>query len=44
VSRANIGDIRNKGEDTVLYIQGKGRDEKDAFVVLVQEAINPILD
>jgi integrase/recombinase XerD len=25
VSRANIGDIRNKGEDTVLYIQGKGR-------------------
>lgn len=43
VSRAQIGDIRNKGNKTVLYIQGKGHTEKDNFVVLpgvVLEALN----
>lgn len=27
-SRASIGDIRTAGDSTVLYVQGKGRDEK----------------
>ena len=44
VVRADIGDIRNKGNETVLYIHGKGRNEKDDFVVLTSEALNPILD
>lgn len=34
VSRSDIGDIRNQGNKEVLYIQGKGRTEKDDFVVL----------
>lgn len=32
VVRADIGDLRAVGNDTVLYIQGKGHDEKTAFV------------
>lgn len=32
VSRANIEDIRNSGDTTVLYVQGKGHLEKDAVV------------
>ena len=32
VIRADIGDLRAIGNDTVLYIQGKGHDEKTAFV------------
>jgi integrase/recombinase XerC len=34
VSRANIEDIRTLGDATVLYIQGKGRDEKTDYVKL----------
>ena len=40
--RANIEDIRNEAGATVLYIQGKGRDSKDAFVVLTENALRPI--
>lgn len=32
VVRANVGDIRNAGETTVLYVQGKGHIEKDDAV------------
>lgn len=32
VIRADIGDLRAIGNDTVLYIQGKGHDEKTDFV------------
>ena len=32
VQRANIGDLRTLGEDTVLYLQGKGHEEKSDFV------------
>lgn len=31
-SRANIEDLRLRGEQTVLYVQGKGKDEKADFV------------
>lgn len=34
IERANIEDMRNKGAVTVLYVQGKGRQSKDEFVVL----------
>lgn len=32
VSRANIGDLRTAGDNTVLYVQGKGRDEKTEYI------------
>ena len=32
IIRADIGDIRQKGGEAVLWIQGKGRDAKDDFV------------
>lgn len=44
ITRANIGDIGTEGGETVLRIWGKGRDSKDDFVILTQEAYNPILD
>lgn len=37
VSRANIEDIRNVGNNTVLYIQGKGRDEKTDYIKIQPE-------
>lgn len=32
VSRAKLADLRTLGDNTVLYIQGKGRDEKDDYI------------
>ena len=34
VTRANVGDLALKGGQPVLYVQGKGRDSKDSFVIL----------
>jgi len=34
VQRANINDIRTVSGHTVLFVQGKGKDEKDCFVIL----------
>ena len=34
VSRANIEDMRSYGDNTVIFVQGKGRDEKSEFVIL----------
>jgi len=34
VIRADRGDIVNRGDATVLYVQGKGRDTKNEYVVL----------
>ena len=34
VCRADVGDLRNQGDKTVLYIQGKGHTDKDDFVIL----------
>jgi len=42
VSRALIGDIRQEAGHPVLWIQGKGRDSKDDFVLLVPEAYKPL--
>ena len=38
VSRALIEDLRTAGNNTVLYIQGKGRDEKAEFVIVPEQA------
>ena len=42
VVRANVGDITYKGGQRVLLVQGKGRDEKDNFVILTDAAYYPI--
>lgn len=47
VVRANICDMQNNGNARVLKVQGKGRDEKDEFVILTastQKAINEYLN
>lgn len=43
VIRANIGDIKQQGGEALLFIQGKGRDSKDDFVILTEKALKPIL-
>jgi integrase/recombinase XerD len=40
--RANIGDLVFKGAQRVLLIQGKGRDEKDNFVVITDKTYSSI--
>jgi integrase/recombinase XerC/integrase/recombinase XerD len=42
VTRASIEDITYKGSQRVLLIQGKGRDEKDNFVLLTDKAYQPL--
>lgn len=42
VSRALVSDIRQEAGQAVLYIHGKGRDSKDEFVLLTEEALSPI--
>ena len=42
VVRADVGDITFKGERRILKIWGKGRTEKDDFVVLSDKAYRPI--
>jgi Site-specific recombinase XerD len=46
VARADVSDLRTLGDETVLYIQGKGRDEKTEYVKLsaqVEAAIRAYL-
>lgn len=46
VARANLEDLRPLGESTVLYIQGKGRDEKTEYIKIsgpVEQAIREYL-
>ena len=40
--RANIEDITLREGKRILIVQGKGRDEKDNFVILTDKAFNPI--
>lgn len=42
IARARVGDIREESGQTVLWVHGKGRTEKDEFVVLVDDAAAPI--
>lgn len=34
VNRANVDDIRTQGVNTVLFLQGKGRDDKNEYVII----------
>lgn len=40
--RANVEDIVFKGSQRVLLVHGKGRDEKDNFVLLTDKSYQPI--
>lgn len=40
--RADVEDLRQEGGEAVLWIQGKGRDAKDEFVLLTEETLKPI--
>ena len=42
VCRAQVGDIRQETGQPVLWIQGKGRDSKDDYVILTPKALKPI--
>ncbi|MBN1274259.1 MAG: tyrosine-type recombinase/integrase [Candidatus Aminicenantes bacterium] len=42
VIRANIEDIKQEGGEALLYVQGKGCDSKDSFVILTEKALKPI--
>lgn len=42
IIRADVGDIRQEGGETVLWLQGKGSDSKDAFVVLTEATLGPL--
>lgn len=44
IVRADIGDIRQSSGTPVLWVHGKGRDSKDEFVVLTNEALTAIND
>ena len=40
--RADVGDIRQEGGEAVLWVQGKGSDSKDEFVLLTEKTLRPI--
>ena len=42
VTRANIEDIRTKGNTTVLYVQGKGHEDKDDLIRMPQHVESAI--
>jgi len=42
INRADISDIRTAGNDVVLYIQGKGHEEKTDYVKLMPNVENAI--
>lgn len=42
VSRANIEDLRTLGDDEVIYVQGKGHEEKTDYVKLMPEVEDAI--
>lgn len=44
VIRASVEDITFKGGQRVLLVQGKGRDEKDNFVLLTDKTYKPIAE
>lgn len=44
ITRADIDDIRARGDYTALYVQGKGHDEKNTFVKLAEPVEAAIRD
>ena len=44
VHRANVEDIKMRGSQRILEIQGKGHNDKNNFVMLTPKAYKPIED
>lgn len=44
VSRLNVGDVSFKSGRRILWVQGKGHDAKDAYVILIDQAWEPVRD
>jgi integrase/recombinase XerD len=44
IVRANVGDIENRRGRQILRIWGKGRDERDEFVVLAEPTVQALED
>jgi integrase/recombinase XerD len=44
IVRANVGDIENRRGRQILRIWGKGRDERDEFVVLAEPTVHALED
>ena len=42
IQRANVGDIQEEENQAILWIRGKGRYNKDEFVLLTESALRPI--
>jgi integrase/recombinase XerD len=42
IVRADVGDVRKSNGTPLLWVHGKGRDSKDEFVVLTDEALRAI--
>ena len=42
IARANTDDLRQLGNSTVLYLQGKGRDERTEFIKVVPAVEQPL--
>lgn len=42
ITRADVGDIRQDSDEARLLVHGKGRSEKDDFVVLTEQTLRPI--
>jgi len=42
LERAIVGDIRQQSGQAVLWVQGKGRESKDDFVLLTESVLRPI--
>jgi integrase/recombinase XerD len=42
--RANVEDVKQESGEALLFVQGKGRDSKDEFVLLTEASLGPILE
>lgn len=43
IIRADVADMRQEAGEALLYVHGKGRDSKDAFVLLTDKTLKPLL-
>jgi integrase/recombinase XerC/integrase/recombinase XerD len=44
IIRADVEDVKQEAGEALLFVQGKGRDSKDEFVLLTEASLGPILE
>ena len=42
IVRADVGDIKTRHEETIIYVQGKNKDRKDEYVVIPRDVAGAI--